>query len=256
MHLECGVKEIRKKVAKELNIGKKLNLHPDTITDLLIADGTITEVDKLGEIKFKGQIPVPSSPRELSEKFDMFIQKNASPYAMVDSSDRIKTAIYTFLKDNYKISKYSKEAQKIVLGKNTKVKINDIPDLYNAKIDTGAYSTSISEDIAEKIGFKDTLDRFNSIKNRFGINMNMNISNIYQVRDSIKKEHPEFNITIIKSGNGMSIRLVVDITIQFIDKFISIDSKASVENREHLKYNLIIGRKDLRNFLIDVTKNT
>ncbi len=109
---------IFQKVAKELNIGKKLNLHPDTITDLLIADGTITEVDKIGEIKFKGQIPVPSSPRELSEKFDMFVQKNASPYAMVDSSDRIKTAIYTFLKDNSKISKYSEEAQKIVLGKN------------------------------------------------------------------------------------------------------------------------------------------
>ncbi len=37
---------------------------------------------------------------------------------------------------------------------------------------------------------------------------------------------------------------------------ILIETKATVENREHLKYNLIIGRKDLKNFLIDVTKNT
>lgn len=141
---------------------------------------------------------------------------------------------------------------KTVLGRETKIKINDLTELYNAKIDTGAYSTSISEDIAEKIGLKDTIDRFNSIENRF----DMNISNIYKIRDNIKKEHPEFNITIIKSGNGMSVRLVVDITIHFIDENVSIESKATVEDRGHMKYNLIIGRKDLRNFLIDVTKNT
>ena len=105
-------------IAEEHKIQERLNLYPDTITDLLIADGTIAEVDKPGEIIFKGQIPVPSSPRELSEKFDMFIQKNASPYAMVDSSDRIKTAIYKFLNDRFRIIKYSEDAQKVVLGKD------------------------------------------------------------------------------------------------------------------------------------------
>ena len=36
---------------------------------------------------------------------------------MVDSSDRIKDAIYTFLKEKFRISKNSEEAQKVVLGK-------------------------------------------------------------------------------------------------------------------------------------------
>ncbi len=110
--------KIFQSVVEELKLQERLNLHPDTITDLLIADGTITEVDKPGEIISKGQIPVPSSPRELSEKFDMFVQKNASPYAIVDSSDRIKNAIYKFLNDKFGINKYSEEAQKVVLAKD------------------------------------------------------------------------------------------------------------------------------------------
>jgi type III restriction enzyme len=105
-------------VALKLQIPSKINLNPDTITDLVIAEGTINDIDKSGQIEYKGQIPIPSSAVELSEKFDIFVQKNASPYAMVDSSDRIKSAIYTFLKDKFGKDKYSEEAQKIVLGKD------------------------------------------------------------------------------------------------------------------------------------------
>ena len=103
-------------VAEEFEIPKKLNLDPETITDMVIAEGTINEIDKSGQIEYKGQIPVPSSPVELSQKFDMFIRKSATPYAMIDSSDRIKKAIYRFLKEKFGINKYSEKAQKIVLG--------------------------------------------------------------------------------------------------------------------------------------------
>jgi type III restriction enzyme len=48
----------------------------------------------------------------------MFVRRAASPYAMIDSSDRIKNAIYTFLRDKFGISKHSEEAQKVVLGKD------------------------------------------------------------------------------------------------------------------------------------------
>ena len=108
--------KIFQRVAEECNVKTLLNLEPQTIIDIIIADGIITDVDKQGQIIYKGQIPIPSSPLELSEKFDMFIRKNASPYAMVDSSDRIKSAIYTFLKDKFGIPKYSGQAQKVVLA--------------------------------------------------------------------------------------------------------------------------------------------
>ncbi len=110
--------KIFQNVAEELEIQKKLNLKPETITDMVIADGTISEIDKPGQIEYKGQIPVPSSPKEICDKFDMFVRRVASPYAMVDSSDRIKNAIYTFLRDKFGISKHSEEAQKVVLGED------------------------------------------------------------------------------------------------------------------------------------------
>lgn len=106
------------KVAKELEIQEHLNLVTEMIMDMVIADGTISAVDKPGQIEYKGQIPVPSSSRELFEKFETFIRKNVTPYAMIDSSGRVKTAIYTFLKDNLRIDKYSEEAQKVVLEKD------------------------------------------------------------------------------------------------------------------------------------------
>ena len=108
--------KIFQSVAEELEIAPRLNPDPDTITDLVIAEGTIEDVDQVGQIVAKGKIPIPSTFEELSQKFDMFVRKNASPYALVDSSDRIKTALYTFLRDKFGIQKYSEEAQKIVLG--------------------------------------------------------------------------------------------------------------------------------------------
>lgn len=108
--------KIFQSVAEELKIAPRLNPDPDTITDLVIAEGTIEDVDQVGQIVAKGKIPIPSTFEELSQKFDMFVRKNASPYALVDSSDRIKTALYTFLRDKFGIQKYSEEAQKIVLG--------------------------------------------------------------------------------------------------------------------------------------------
>ena len=108
--------KIFQSVAEELKIAPRLNPDPDTITDLVIAEGTIEDVDQVGQIVAKGKIPIPSTFEELSQKFDMFVRKNASPYALVDSSDRIKTALYTFLRDKFGIQKYSEEDQKIVLG--------------------------------------------------------------------------------------------------------------------------------------------
>jgi type III restriction enzyme len=108
--------KIFQRVAEELNVAQRVNLYPETITDLVIAEGTIEDVDQPGQIVAKGKIPIPSTSEELDQKFDMFVRKNASPYAPVDSSDRIKTALYTFLRDKFGIQRYSEEAQRIVLG--------------------------------------------------------------------------------------------------------------------------------------------
>ena len=55
--------------------------------------------------------------RELQKRFDNFVNANCSPYAPSDSSDRMKTALYQFLKEECDFEKYGRDAQRIVFGK-------------------------------------------------------------------------------------------------------------------------------------------
>ena len=57
---------------------------------------------------------------------------------------------------------------------------------------------------------------------------------------------------LIKSSHGVSYRPVILIDL-IIDTFL-VPAKVSVIDRSHLGYPVIIGRKHLRKFLIDVNK--
>lgn len=108
--------KIFRSVGMAYHLKEKINTSPRKITDFIIADGKIVNVDQTGEIESQGTISTVSEPQEINRKFDLFVWKNCTPYAPADSSDRIKTAIYSFLKDNFGIEKYSEKAQLITLG--------------------------------------------------------------------------------------------------------------------------------------------
>ncbi len=105
------------KVAADMDLEKKITLTPSKLVNPIIADGRIVNIDKMGEIEHKGVIEINVSEVELQQMFDTFISQNCSPYAPVDSSDRMKTALYKFLNQKYKIEKYDPKAQRLVLGK-------------------------------------------------------------------------------------------------------------------------------------------
>jgi type III restriction enzyme len=109
--------EIFMKVAEEINLKKKITAQPSKIVSPIIADGKIVDIDKKGEIEHKGQIEVKLNLGELQQRFDRFIYDNCTPYAPADSSDRMKTAIYQFFTQKFKIKKFDPQAQRIVLGK-------------------------------------------------------------------------------------------------------------------------------------------
>ena len=108
--------KIYQSIASEMNLKNRVNVNPKRMVDYVIADGKIENIDKPGEIEVGGFISVASTSYEINGKFDLFVWKNCNPYPPVDSSDRIKSALYTFLKDNFGVKKYSEDAQKIVLG--------------------------------------------------------------------------------------------------------------------------------------------
>ena len=137
--------EIFMKVAEETNLKKKITATPSKIASPIIADGRIVNIDKTGEIEHKGQIDINLNEAELQQRFDKFITDNCTPYAPADSSDRMKTALYNYLSEKFKIKKFEPQAQRIVLGKENVQTFVDAINLAKER-----YKTTIVEQLAEK----------------------------------------------------------------------------------------------------------
>ena len=143
--------DIFMKVAEETNLQKKITAKPSRIVSPIIADGRIVNIDQLGEIERKGQIEVQLNPAELQQLFDKFITDNCTPYAPSDSSDRMKTALYNFFTQKYKIKKFDPQAQRIVLGKENVQAFVDSINLAKER-----YKKEVVEQLNEKRERKET----------------------------------------------------------------------------------------------------
>ena len=131
-------------VAEGYNLDDKIDENPTRIINPIIADGKIVDVDKPGEIEHKGTIDFELNEKELAERFDRYIAQACSPYAPVDSSDRMKVAIYLYIKQKYKIEKYDPKAQRIVLGKENYQTFNNVINLAKDK-----YKVSVVQQLSE-----------------------------------------------------------------------------------------------------------
>lgn len=123
-----------------------------------------------------------------------------------------------------------------------------------AKIDTGAYSSSIDIELAKELGFEETILEFSKIDlSQYQISP----ENEAKIKKDILEKHrnsvPNLeDVAVVISSSGSSIRPVVG--ANFIMDNIEVASKLNVIRRENLKYSMIIGKRDLRKFLIDVNK--
>ncbi|PIP28013.1 MAG: hypothetical protein COX29_03395 [Candidatus Moranbacteria bacterium CG23_combo_of_CG06-09_8_20_14_all_35_22] len=123
-----------------------------------------------------------------------------------------------------------------------------------AKIDTGAYSTSIDIELAKQLGFEKLLENFSKISLA---NYNLKPENESFIKKDFLEKYkislPELeDISIIFSSNGASIRPVVKLNL-IIDS-IEITSLINIADRKYLNYSMIIGKRNLGKFLIDVNK--
>ncbi len=107
--------------------------------------------------------------------------------------------------------------EKKVLGVVESVKVigESKEKVVDAKLDTGAYRSSIDESLAREL--------------------NIPISNDRKV--------------FIRSASGQKYRPLVNLTLEIAGK--RVVSDASIVDRSHLKYPIIVGRKDLKGFMID-----
>jgi len=120
-----------------------------------------------------------------------------------------------------------------------------------AKIDTGAGFSSISAELAKQLGYESVLEYFSKmeIPTEFKREEGKNI--LDNLRKKYLDGHEDLeDIDIIYSSSGTTIR--PKIRIAFIMNGENILSKSNIIERTGLKYPMIIGRKDMRKFLIEV----
>lgn len=141
---------------------------------------------------------------------------------------------------------------KRVIGSIEKVKLigKDGKEIeVEAKIDTGADSTSIDTELARQLGFGEVIENFE--KKLIGIDVLKELTETE--RSLLFADISDLaDTSITKSSHGTSYRPMIQ--VEFILDDILISGKVSVINRSNLKYPAIIGRKNLKKFLIDVNK--
>lgn len=118
-----------------------------------------------------------------------------------------------------------------------------------AKIDTGADSTSIDTELAKELGFSETLQIFEErLRGRDILN---EISK--EEREKFFLDIPDLaDTTKVSSSHGISYRPMV--RVGCVIDTLTIPAKVSVIDRSHLEYRAIIGKKHLKRFLIDMHK--
>lgn len=122
-----------------------------------------------------------------------------------------------------------------------------------AKIDTGADSTSIDTELAKKLGFGDVLEFFETIPKPTSTNRNdlKKLSDEYDAK--YRNAHPDLKaITFTYSASGFSMRPKIEMSL--LMDTLEIPAYVTVIDRANLEYPVIVGRKSLRKFLVDVSK--
>ncbi len=142
--------QIFKDIADKTRLNEKITLKPSQIVNPVIADGRIINIDKTGDIKHKGTIDIKLSEKELQDRFNNFIRQNCSPFAPVDSSDRMKTALYQFFNKEFKFEKFDPKVQVIILGKEN---IQAFVDTINLAKET--YKIKVIKNLSQKRELKE-----------------------------------------------------------------------------------------------------
>lgn len=122
-----------------------------------------------------------------------------------------------------------------------------------AKIDTGARLSSIDKDLARKLGFTEAIKYYESF-NIKELLTKEEVEELSKKRVWKKlKEHPDIvGVAKVFTAQGASYR--IEIPLVFYLSGIKVITRVTVISRVDLEYPMIIGRHDLKNFLVDPLK--
>jgi alpha-L-glutamate ligase-like protein len=122
-----------------------------------------------------------------------------------------------------------------------------------ARIDTGAGISAIDKKLAEELGFSEAVKYWED----FHLDKVLSAQEIAELsKNETWKElekHPDI-IGVAKTFSSHGATYRIEIKVSLILDSLPLVSKLSIANREGLTYRLLIGRRDLRKFLVDVNK--
>lgn len=122
-----------------------------------------------------------------------------------------------------------------------------------AKIDTGADSTSIDISLAKELGYGSIIDLMDERQLDYDLPKKEGEKIASELERQLRKENPSLSKVIsVRSSHGLTLRPCV--RLSFVLSGVKIYSRANIVDRKLLKYKMIVGRRDLKSFLVDVGK--
>lgn len=121
-----------------------------------------------------------------------------------------------------------------------------------AKIDTGAFLTSIDTDLARQLGYTKLIQTFSTLDlSEFSLQRGEG----KRIKTALMARHarsmPDLaGTSLVHSANGLTIRPII--SLPFVMDKRRVRSRMNIIDRSGMRYKLLIGRKDLKHFLIAV----
>ena len=146
---------------------------------------------------------------------------------------------------------------KKVVGSVEKVKLigkDDTEVEVEAKIDTGAFSTSIDKDLARELGFGPTVDGFDAIDlSAFQDVTQKGMGIGKKIEERYGATIPDLDdVAVTWASSGVTIRPMIK--VDFVMDGLRQNAKVNIVSRKNLEYPMIVGKRDLKKFLVDVSK--
>jgi alpha-L-glutamate ligase-like protein len=122
-----------------------------------------------------------------------------------------------------------------------------------AKIDTGADDSSLDWELARALGFGPAIDAFQSQQIPAELSPEQAEALLPALKKAVVNDDTGIvRLSVVKSSHGVSIRPHVKLQMTLAGYKIPIEP--NLFDRSHLKYPIIIGRRNLSRFLVDVAK--
>lgn len=259
---------------------KLITHHPDTNT--AIKNFTVPDWDKILKIAVSASQVIDLGYSGIDivvdrDKGPVILEVNAHPGLSIQNAnltplkDRLQRVSGLDIKTPAKGIKVAKELfanqpdieitedqeeEKKVLGIIEPVTVplaDDKKQEVRAKIDTGFASTTINRDLAIKLGFKNVIQNFDQLIDQ----ENIKAAHIKEAEEKANNKNKSrisgiISVVGVKKEDAYVLRPKIKLT--FVLKNQTITTEVAIARASEISYPMIIGRRDLKNFLIDPSK--